>query len=128
MSNRRAVQEMPPGVALSATGLSQFVRIFFCGLLIFCSVALSASARPCTYTLSSNSASYSASGGSGSFTVTVTGTGCSWTAATTFGWLHTTNSGTVTGTVTYTVDGNGSTSSRSGTITAGGQTFTVTQS
>src|SRR5207245_2292893 len=44
-----------------------------------------------------------------------------------YSWLHTTSSGNGSGTVSFTVDANSSTSSRSGTITADSQTFTVTQ-
>src|SRR5206468_8352233 len=54
-------------------------------------------------------------------------TGCSWTASTLTPWIHTSSGGSGNGTITYSVDANSSTSSRSGTITAGGQTFTVSQ-
>ncbi len=98
--------------------------------ILACAVILGslrdAEGAKCTYSLSPTSASYAAMGGSGSFSVT-TGTNCSWTASTTNSWLHTTNTGTGSGTVNYTVDGNGSTGSRSGAITVGGQTFTVSQ-
>jgi hypothetical protein len=80
----------------------------------------------CTYALSSGSASYSASAGSGSVNMTAN-SGCSWTASTTYSWLHTSSSGSGNGTVNYTVDANTSTSLRSGTITAGGQTLTINQ-
>src|SRR5262249_10616179 len=42
-------------------------------------------------------------------------------------WIHTTSSGNGTGSVSYTVDANPSTSARSGTITAGGKSFMVNQ-
>jgi uncharacterized protein (TIGR03437 family) len=82
-------------------------------------------AGSCSYTLSPSSASAAAGGGTGSFTVTVTaGTGCTWTATSDVTWITPTISGS---TVSYTVQANTSTSSRIGHITAGGQTFTVTQ-
>jgi len=68
----------------------------------------------------------SVSAGGGSFTVTSSKPTCVWTATPNVSWLHTTNSGTGTGTVNYTVDANDSTA-RSGTITVDSQTFTVNQ-
>jgi len=83
----------------------------------------------CTYSLSPTSANYGASGGNGTFSVS-TQAGCTWTATANNGWIHITGgaSGTGSGTVSYSVDANGSSSSRTGTITAGGRTFTITQS
>ena len=81
----------------------------------------------CTYTLSSPGGTLGASGGSGSFTVN-TPDSCAWTPSTTSGWIHPTGSGPGTGPVNFTLDANTSASSRSGTITVGGQTFTVNQS
>ena len=84
-------------------------------------------AGTCTYALSAASTNVAASAGSGSVDVTA-GDGCSWTAVSSTNWLHTTSSGTGTGTVSYTVDANSGTCiARSGTITVGGQTFTVNQ-
>jgi hypothetical protein len=80
----------------------------------------------CTYTLSPTSTNVSASATSGSFGVT-SPTGCAWTATPVDSWIHTTSSGTGGGTVSYTVDANASTSSRSGTINVQGRTFTVNQ-
>ncbi len=83
-------------------------------------------AGKCSYSLFPASASYDSAGGSGNVTVT-TASGCTWGATTTNSWLHTTNSGTGSGTLNYTVDANTTFSSRSGMITAGGQNFTVSQ-
>src|SRR6266481_2452264 len=93
-------------------------------VLVFCSPVISRA--KCTYSLSPTSASYPAAGGSGSFIINTTAV-CSWTAATTNSWIHTTSSGSGTNVVTYSVDPSGSTASRSGTITAGGQTFLISQ-
>jgi len=80
----------------------------------------------CTYSISATSTNVAASAGSGSVGVTA-GDGCSWTAVSSTNWLHTSSSGTGNGTVSYTVDVNATTAERTGTITVGGQTFTVTQ-
>jgi Zn-dependent metalloprotease len=82
----------------------------------------------CTYSINPTSASYAAAGGSGSVTVT-TGSTCNWTAVsnTTFITITGGASGTGNGTVTYTVASNPGTTSRTGTLTIAGQTFTVTQ-
>ena len=53
--------------------------------------------------------------------------GCSWSASTGFGWIHTTSAGTGSGTVLYTLDAFPGPGSRTGTIRALEQTFTVNQ-
>jgi len=56
------------------------------------------------------------------------GSGCSWSAVSdATSWLHTSSSGSGNRTVSYTYDANTSSSSRTGHIVVGGQTFTVTQ-
>jgi Zn-dependent metalloprotease len=82
----------------------------------------------CSYSISPTSAAASASGGTGSVSVTATA-GCSWTAASNSSFLTVTggSSGTGNGTVNYSVAANTGTTSRTGTLTIAGQTFTVTQ-
>jgi hypothetical protein len=80
----------------------------------------------CAYAVSATSTNVSASAASGSFGVT-TSNGCAWAANTGSAWIHTSSSGTGNGTVSYTVDANSSTNSRSGSITVQSHTFTVTQ-
>ena len=94
------------------------------GVLLFCWSEISHA--KCTYVLLPTSASCPASGGTGSFIINTTAV-CSWTAATTNSWIHTTSSGSGSNIVTYSVDPSGTTASRSGTITAGGQTFMIDQ-
>ena len=91
------------------------------------SICLDAGGGGCSYSLAPESSGTIASGGgSGAFTVT-TSTGCAWTAATTDSWIHVTSgSGPSSGTVSYAVDVNTG-PARTGAITAGGQTFTITQ-
>ncbi|HET7620079.1 MAG TPA: BACON domain-containing protein, partial [Vicinamibacterales bacterium] len=84
---------------------------------------------PCTPALSAGSTSIAAAGGSGSVNVTA-GTGCTWTAASNNGWIHVTSgaSGSGNGTVGFSVDANTSTSSRTGSLTIAGLSFSVQQS
>ena len=90
----------------------------------------------CTYSLSPTTSTINYVGLSGNFSVT-TAAGCSWTLSSDSAWLQITNVsssysanstvGTGNGTVYYTVLENTSSSKRSGVITIGGQTFTLTQ-
>jgi hypothetical protein len=82
----------------------------------------------CSYTLSATSVNVGSSGGPGSVDVT-TGASCNWTATSNNGFLTVTagTPHTGSGTLSYNVSANGSTSSRSGTLTVAGQTYTVNQ-
>jgi hypothetical protein len=82
---------------------------------------------PCTYSISQNSQNVASGGGSGNVNVT-TGSTCAWTATSNAAWITVTAgaSGTGNGTVSYLVSPNPG-AARSGTITIGGQTFTVNQ-
>jgi len=82
----------------------------------------------CTYLLAPTSASHPSSGSSGSVNVTA-GAGCAWTAVSNDpSWIiiYSGASGTGNGTMTYLVLPNND-AARTGTITIGGQTFTVNQ-
>lgn len=81
----------------------------------------------CAFSLTPASQNLPAAGGSGSFTVNAGG-GCAWTASANATWLSVTSgaSGTGGGTVQFTAAANTG-GARSGTITAAGQTFTVSQ-
>lgn len=83
----------------------------------------------CSYSINPTSASYAAGGGSGSVSVTA-GAGCNWTAVSnaTFITITSGSSGSGNGTVNYSVAANSGSSSRNGTMTIAGLTFTVTQS
>ena len=81
----------------------------------------------CTFSITSNSANFSAAGGSCNVGVTASN-GCTWTGSTTNSWITiNSDSGSGTGTVSYSVAANTSATNRSGTITVAGQTFTVNQ-
>ena len=85
-------------------------------------------ASGCTYTLSPTSQSVGSNGGSGTVTV-ITESGCAWTATSQAAWVNITSgaSGTGSGTVSYAVAANTTTSSRATTLTIGGVSFNVTQ-
>jgi hypothetical protein len=100
-----------------------------------CSIAMSSNSTvtatfaPCTLGISTTSNSFSDSGGSGNVAVTASLDNCAWSATSNAPWIIVTSgaSGTGNGTVGYAVSANTSLSSRTGTITIAGQTFTVTQ-
>ena len=80
----------------------------------------------CTYSLSSSSGTVPPAGGRASFRITA-GTGCAWSATANRSWITVNASGTGSGTVTFTAAANTTRSTRSGTISVGGRTYTVTQ-
>ena len=83
-------------------------------------------AASCVYTLSPPNSAFWSAGGSGSFAVTTDG-GCNWNASTTDPWIHTSANGAGSGTANFSVDPNPNLFTRSGTIVAGGQTFSIFQ-
>ncbi|MCK6684829.1 MAG: SUMF1/EgtB/PvdO family nonheme iron enzyme [Thermoanaerobaculia bacterium] len=86
--------------------------------------------RACTATLSPPGPVQVAAAGATGLTFQVqTEAGCAWTATSNASWVKISAgaSGTGTGTVTYGIDPNTSTSTRSGTITAAGQTLAINQ-
>ncbi len=81
----------------------------------------------CSYTISPTSQLHSASSGSGSVAIS-TSSGCVWTVTSNDAWITTTvTNGSGPFTLTYSVATNTTGSSRTGTLTVAGQTFTVTQ-
>jgi hypothetical protein len=81
----------------------------------------------CTYTLSPTSRTHTPASGGGSISMAA-GTGCPWTATSNNSWITVTSgsSGTGGGTTNYSVTANTG-AQRTGTLSVGGQTFTVTQ-
>jgi hypothetical protein len=82
----------------------------------------------CSYTISPTGKTVSYLLVNGSVSVTATA-GCMWTAVSNVGWVSVTGgaSGTGNGTVGYQVSANPNRTSRTGTVTIAGQTFTITQ-
>ena len=83
----------------------------------------------CTVALGASSDSYGASGGSGSVGVTIPA-GCTYDTVPGPNWISVTSgaSGSSSGNLQYTVNPNSTTTPRTGSISIGGQTFTVVQS
>lgn len=83
---------------------------------------------PCTYSISPTVQSFTESGGADKVSVTAS-SGCSWGANSNANWLVLTSNSNGTGNsvVDYSVLVNTDISSRTGTLSIAGQTFTVTQ-
>jgi hypothetical protein len=83
----------------------------------------------CSFTLSYTTNSFPAEGSTGSVTVTASAANCTWTAGSNSSWLSITSgsSGTGNGTVNYSVAANPNTTSRTGSLTIAGRSFSVTQ-
>ncbi|HTS17879.1 MAG TPA: choice-of-anchor tandem repeat GloVer-containing protein [Verrucomicrobiae bacterium] len=92
-------------------------------------VTVNQAAGGCTFKLSPKSGKLKATGGSATIKVSPNFSDCDWTATTTDSFITITSgaSGMGKGTVTYSVPANTNTTPVSGSITIGGQTFTVTQ-
>jgi hypothetical protein len=82
----------------------------------------------CTFSLSPGSQPFGSSSETGTVSVTA-GAGCSWTAVSNAAWILITSnsSGSGSGPVYFSVASNSSPSSRSGTLTVAGKSFTVNQ-
>ena len=83
----------------------------------------------CTYSISPTSRSFSYTGGTGTVSIT-TPSGCSWSASSHASWITITSgsTGSGNGTSGYSVAAHTGRSSRTGSLTIAGKTFTVTQS
>ncbi|HEY9232238.1 MAG TPA: BACON domain-containing carbohydrate-binding protein, partial [Blastocatellia bacterium] len=81
---------------------------------------------PCQQTLNPSSATYAAAGGSSSVSVTALA-GCVWTPVSNVAWITVAGTGSGNGTFNYTVQANPDSGPRTGTVTVGSATFTVTQ-
>lgn len=83
----------------------------------------------CTYTIASSSNGLASSSALGSVTVTPSANTCTWTSTSNASWITVTSgsSGTGSGSVTYSVAANTTGGTRTGTITVGGSTITMTQ-
>jgi beta-propeller repeat-containing protein/BACON domain-containing protein/all-beta uncharacterized protein/S-layer family protein len=83
----------------------------------------------CNYSIGSMGQSFPSGGGTGSVSVTA-GEGCVWTAVSNDSFIIITggSDSTASGTVSYRVDANTTTTDRTGAMTISGKPFTVTQS
>ena len=80
-----------------------------------------------TFALGSATASEGNLSGSDSVTITVAPQSATWVAVANDSWLHSTASGAGNASVAFSFDANTGVSPRTGTLTIGGQTLTVTQ-
>jgi hypothetical protein len=80
----------------------------------------------CSFTANPTTASVGPAAGTGSFTVTAAA-GCAWTARSNAAFLTTSSTGNGNGTVNYSFQQNTSGAQRTGAITVGNATHTVTQ-
>jgi hypothetical protein len=82
----------------------------------------------CAFSISPGCQSFGSSGGAGTISLS-TGTGCSWTAVSNVSWVIVTSNSSSSGSsrVYFSVASNASSSSRSGTLTVAGKTFSVNQ-
>jgi hypothetical protein len=82
----------------------------------------------CSFTVSPTSQTFASPGGTGSATLSAPA-GCTWNATTGTSWItiNSGNSGNASGSVGYTVASYSGTSTRSGSLTIGGKTLSVTQ-
>jgi hypothetical protein len=83
---------------------------------------------PCTIDISPGSATFGKDSATGTFAVSA-GDQCEWSAVSTTAWIAVTSGGTGTGngTVGYAIERNRELTDRTGTITVGSRTFTITQ-
>lgn len=84
------------------------------------------SAPPCTYSLPVGAGDVPSAAGGASFAINA-GPNCQWTATSNAAWLTTSSTGFGNGIVSFKYTLNSTGAARSGTITVGGQTYTVTQ-
>ena len=85
--------------------------------------------QPCAFFLSPTHVTLPAIDDNGAFSVNASTPDCPWTATNNVDWITITagSSGAGDGTVSYSVAANTNANARSGTITAGGKTFTISQ-
>ncbi len=109
--------------AVQANTGAQRVGAIVVGSSIF---TLTQTAANCTVSLGSPGASLPASGGAGSLTVQAN---CAWTAITSASWIQLTvpPTGNADATVSFVLTANPGAGARTGTITVGGQSFSVRQ-
>jgi uncharacterized repeat protein (TIGR01451 family) len=111
-------------VAVNLTGSPRMGTISVAGLTFNVNQGI----QPCSYSILPTSVSVSTQGASNTVAVTALA-GCKWKATSNDDWISVTTgaAGSGNGTVFYTVAINTVSSPRNGSITIGGQTFTVTQ-
>ena len=84
----------------------------------------------CTFAIYPSNQTFNAGGGTGSISITASSSACNWTSVSNDLWVIVTSGieGAGNGTVQYSISANTVSSSRVGTITIAGETFTIAQS
>ena len=116
-------------VAANNTGATRTGSITIGGqALTVTQVSAASTSSGCTYALSESAKSVDAGSTTGTVDVT-TDSVCAWTAQSLVTWITVTNgaSGTGNGTVSFSIAANTAPTSRTGTLTVAGLTYTVTQ-
>jgi PKD repeat protein len=117
-----------PATTAADNGAAFFVRVSNSAGSVNSNNATLTVTPACSFSISPTNASHPAAASTGNVGVTA-GAGCAWTATSNVAWITLTSgaSGSGNGTVAYSVAANTGTTSRSGTLTIAGSTFTVTQ-
>jgi RHS repeat-associated protein len=99
------------------------------GLMIWQTPLPFTAAQTCTFAISPGTLNFDAGGGSGGILVTASQPTCAWSATPNIPWVSITAgaNGNGTSTVVFAVAFNPTATSRTGTLTVAGQTFTVNQ-
>ncbi len=110
----------------SNTGTARTGTLSIAGLAF--TVTQAAPSPSCSYSIAPNNQSIGANGGMGDTVAVSTMAGCAWTAKSNVAWITLISgaNGSGAGTVTFSVAAN-TASTRNGTLTIAGQTFTVNQ-
>ena len=115
------------GMNISSFGEDEQGELYVVDLGGTVSRIASSGSGSCDISISPTSQTFQRPGGTGTVVVTA-GAGCGWTAESNVSWITVEASGAGNGTVTFTVAVyTGKPKRRNGTITIGGETFTVTQ-
>lgn len=119
----------PIGKAEGASDSADNVRTINNTKVVVANFRGSSSGLSCNFSLSPTDKSFTTDGGWESLSVTASSDNCAWTATTDHSWIFfdSSYSGSGNGKVNYAVVANTAATSRTGTISIAGQTFTVTQ-
>ncbi len=100
-----------------------------CSITMTTDTNVTATFASCTFSIAPVANQFNANSGTGNVAISASSNSCTWTAVSNAPWITITSggSGTGNGNVRYSVSANTGASSRTGTLTIAGQTFTITQ-
>ena len=115
---------IPVTVAANPSSMARSATVSLAGQ----TVVINQGGQGCAFELSPTSVTVGQSATTGTVAVSVAVADCGWTATSNAAWLSvSTPAGTGSGTVQYSVSANASGGPRTGTLSIGGRTFSVTQ-